>query len=240
MGRKKIDEVSKPSAGDAGLAVVRSMPVLGDAATELLNFVVTPPLEGRSNDWLNDLASDLGSLTARVDKLKVSVLSDNDDFLSAVAVAVGVATRSAQQEKRDMLRYAVLNAALGHVPNFDMQSVFIGYLDYLSPLHVQLLRVFSDPRAALSQAGSDLENSLYTGGAPSRVVEELFTDLRDRRDVYDFLWQDLYQRRLVNTDSLHGMMSKEGMLASRTTQTGAQFLVFLSEPPEMVEPPATR
>jgi hypothetical protein len=239
--RKKIEEVSRPRMADVGLAVVRvavgSVPVLGSAAAELLSFVVTPPLEGRRNDWLNDLASDLDSLKTSVDHFDVVALSDNDDFLSAIAVAVGVATRSAQQEKRDMLRHAVLNAALGHVPDFDMQSVFIGYLDYLSPLHVQLLRVFSDPRAALSEAGSGLENAMYMG-APSQVVEELFIDLKGRRDVYDFLWQDLFQRRLVNTDSLHGMMTNEGVLASRTTQTGSQFLAFVSEPPESAKTPA--
>lgn len=51
MSRKRIEEVAKPDAADAGLAVVRAavsyVPVLGPAATELIGFVVTPPLEKR-------------------------------------------------------------------------------------------------------------------------------------------------------------------------------------------------
>jgi hypothetical protein len=237
MSRKRIEEVSRSGVADAGLAVVKaaagSVPVVGAAAAELINFVVTPPLEARRNQWLNELASDLDALQLAVDDFSIAALSRNDDFVSAVALGVGAAARASQQDKRDMLRHAVLNTALGRVPDFDMQSVLMGYLEYLSPLHVQLLRVFRDPRAALAEVGSDLEQSLFMGAAPSQVVEEVLPDLKGRGDVYDFLWQDLFQRRLVNADSLHGMMTKDGVLAARTTSLGDQFLAFLSEPAEL-------
>ncbi len=237
MPRKPIDEASKPGLSDAGLAVVRaaagSIPVVGAAAQELIAFVVTPPLERRRNEWLNRLAVDLDELQRKVDAFDVAALSENEDFISAITAGVTVATRSAQEEKRDLLRNAVINSALGRVPLFDMQSVFIGYLEYLSPLHVQLLWAFENPRVALEKAGSRLEESLFMSAAPSQVVEELFPQLKGQRDVYDFLWQDLFQRRLVNSDSLHGMMTKEGVLSARTSALGNQFLAFLSEPPEL-------
>ncbi|MHB8050496.1 MAG: hypothetical protein ACYDHQ_04660 [Coriobacteriia bacterium] len=233
MGRDSIEAASRPDAIDAGQAIVRaavaSVPVIGSAAAELMGFVVTPPLEARRNEWLNSLALDLDRLQSQLDDFKIPGLSLNDNFLSAVAVAVGVATRSAERDKRDMLRNAVLNSALGDVPDFDMQAVFIGYLEYLMPLHVQLLRIFLDPKAALTAIGSDLERR-YIGGSPSLVVEELLPQLKDRRDVYDFLWQDLYQRRLVNTDSLHGSMTSSGMVASRVSEVGRQFLAYISKP----------
>lgn len=239
LSRRRIDEVSKPGVGDAGLAVVKaaagSIPLVGAAAAELIAFVVTPPLEKRRNAWFSDLANDLDALQRTVDGFDISALSSNDDFLSAITVGVNVATRTAQQEKRDLLRHAVLNAALGRVPDFDMQSVFIGYLEYLSPLHVQLLRTFSNPRAALSHVGSKLEESLFIGAAPSQIVEEVFPELKGRRDVYDFLWQDLFQRRLVSSDSLHGMATKDGVLTAKTTSLGEQLLAFLSQPPELAD-----
>ena len=241
MSRKRVEEVSKPGAADAGLAVVKAavsyVPVLGSAAAELIGFVVTPPLEKRRNEWLNELASDLDALQKTVEGFDVLALSGNDDFLTAIAGGVTVATRTAEQEKRDLLRHAVLNAALGRVPDFDMQSVFIGYLEYLTPLHVQLLRAFADPRAALAEVGSHLEDSLFVGAAPSQIVEEVFSGLKGRQDLYDFLWQDLFQRRLVSSDSPHGMMTKEGALSPRTTSLGQQFLEFLSRPLELDDPP---
>jgi hypothetical protein len=238
MPHKPIDDVSRPGVADVALATVRaaagSVPIMGAAAAELIAFVVTPPLEARRNEWLNNLAQDLDVLQQRVDGFDVKALSSNDDFLSAVATGVTVATRSARREKRDLLRHAVLNAALGRVPEFDMQAVFIGYLEYVSPLHVQLLRALSDPRKALSEVGSRLEESMYMG-APAQIVEEVFPDLKGRRELYDSLWQDLFQRGLVNSDSLHGMMTKEGVLAARTTTLGDQFLSFLSRPPELTQ-----
>lgn len=236
MARESFDDVSKPDAIDAGQAIVRAavgaVPVLGTAATELLNFVVTPPLEARRTEWLNALADDVDRLKEVVDGFEISALSQNDDFLSTVAVAVGVATRSSEQEKRDMLRNAVVNAALGHVPDSDLETVFIQYLGYLSPLHIQLLRVFDDPRAALDEVGSKLADTLYTGG-PSQVVEEVFPQLKGRRDVYDFLWQDLEERRLVGSGGLHVTMTKDGVLSPRISSLGKQFLDFVSTPSEL-------
>ena len=73
------------------------------------------------------------------------------------------------------------------------------------------------------------------GAAPAQVLEEVLPDLKGRQDLYGFLWQDLFQRRLVSSDSLNGMMTKEGALSPRTTSMGQQFLEFLSQPPELAD-----
>ena len=235
MPEESLDDVSSPDVIDAGQAIIRAavgaIPVLGSAAAELFSFVVTPPLEARRTQWMNELALEVDTLKSAVAGLDAESLSANDDFLSAVAVAVGVATRTAQDEKRAMLRNAVLNAALGRVPDFDMSVVFIGYLDYLSPLHVQILRAMDDPIAALDSVGSTLAETMYMGG-PSQIVEEVFPQLKENRELYDFLWQDLSERRLVN-GGLHITMTKEGALASRTSSLGKQFLKFVTAPVEL-------
>lgn len=242
MTRESFDEVSKPDAMDAGQMVVRaavaSVPVLGSAATELMGFVVTPPLEARRNQWLNDLARDLDELRERLDGFDPAGLSYNDDFLGAVAIGVGAATRSAQAEKRAMLRNAVLNSALGNVPDFDMQSVFINYLEYLSPMHLRVLALFRDPKTELLARGIDIEDRYMSGGL-STVLEEGIPELKGRRDTYDFLWQDLYQRRLVNTDGLHTTMTASGMVASRTSPLGNQFLDYVARPAVLEESSST-
>jgi len=234
MERPDIEEVSRPDSHDVGQAVVRaavaSVPVLGSAASELLNVVVTPPLEARRNEWLNRLADDVDELAAKVDGFTREGLSENDEFLAAVATAVGVATRAAQEEKRDMLRNAVLNSALGRVPEFSLQSAFIAYLDYLTPLHVRLLSIFRNPSTALKEAGSNLEASIAMG-APSQVARELLPDVDN--ETLAFVWQDLYQRQLVESDSLGGTMTKGGVVAKRSTKLGDAFLDFVSTPKEL-------
>ena len=237
MVRERIEDVSHPDAGDVTLGLIRaaasSVPVLGPAAVELLGLVIVPPLEAKRNEWLNQLADDLDRLSERVDGFEIRALAGHDEFISAVALGVGAVSRTSQPDKRDLLRHAVLNAALGRVPAFDMLTVFMAYVEYLSPLHVQLLAVFHDPAKALEDAGSQLASSLHIGGSPVQIVAEVLPDLGRNRDVCDFLWRDLYERRLVNLDSLHGMMSAQGVLARRTTDLGEQFLEFLSEPPEL-------
>ncbi len=56
----------EPSTGDAAHAVARSglgaIPIAGTAAVELLNALVTPPLERRRREWMERIGEGLRRL----------------------------------------------------------------------------------------------------------------------------------------------------------------------------------
>jgi len=68
---------------------------------------------------------------------------------------------------------------------------------------------------------------VYMGGT-SIGLKAALPELEGKRDVYDALVIDLYNRGLVSVDKtvLHAAMSYEGVVTSRTTELGKRFLKY--------------
>jgi len=70
-------------------------------------------------------------------------------------------------------------------------------------------------------------------GGITQAIEHAFPDLRGKEQIYKVIWGDLYQRGLINTESLGTTMSRQGILTRRTTELGSKLIGFLSEPLEL-------
>ena len=222
-------EVPKASLGDRAHAIVRAalgaIPVGGQAAIELFNALIMPPLVRRRDEWMHSVGESLARL-AEDGRLKLEELQKNETFIDLLVEATLAAMRTADQEKRDALRNAIRNAAVGHAPEETLQHMFIRWADELTPWHLRLLKFFQDPKAWATR-----HNHVFPlGGILKRlsdVVENAYPELKGKGPFYDALWRDLYQRGLVNTDALHTVRS--GLLTSRLSEIGEQFLRFIDE-----------
>jgi hypothetical protein len=212
----------KRSAGDVTHALakagVSAVPLVGGSAAELFQLVIQPPLEKRRAEWMERVAEGLKKLEER--GLDIGSLKDNEEFVSAVMQASQVAMRTHREEKLQALRNAVLNVASGQAPEEALQQMFLNFIDVFTEWHMRLLTLF---RAPPSQSG------LLAGGL-DHVVENAYPELRGQREFYDSVWRDLFLRGLVNTESLHGMMSAGGLAQKRTSRHGDMFLAFIAEP----------
>lgn len=221
MADKKYSPPAK-SAGDfvhaSAKTALSAIPYAGSPAAELFNLVLQPPLEKRRAEWMERVAKGLEDLEK--EGLKVQDLKDNPQFVSAVMQASQIAVRSHQEEKLHALRNAVLNVASGQAPEDALHGLFLSYVDFFTPWHLHILKVFQSP---------PVREGLLTGGL-SHVLENAITEMRGRRDLYDSLWRDLYLRGLVSAEHLHVTMSGSGLASKRTTTLGDQFLAFISEP----------
>jgi len=143
----------------AGIAAV---PWVGSPAVEILSQVLTPPIEERRNEWLKGLAEAILRLEGKVEAFKVEALRDNAVFVTAFLQASQVAVRSHQREKLEALRNAVLNVALGNMPDQDqdLQMMFISWIEVFTPTHLQVLRIFGAP-LHLQQPGRSSHNSVH-------------------------------------------------------------------------------
>jgi len=94
-------------------------------------------------------------------------------------------------------------------------------------MHLKVLAYFDNPSKWLKDHGINL--SVYAGGA-GVGLEAGIPELKDRREIYDPIVQDLFNRGLLNTDrsSLHAMMTDSGIVAQRTTDLGRNFLRYIS------------
>lgn len=129
-----------------------------------------------------------------------------------------LALRTHKEEKLAALRNAVANISTGQAPEEAMQHLFLNFVDTLTVLHVQILKLFQAPTLLSNMSMGSLSN----------VLEHNMLEMYGRRDLYDQLWKDLYARSLVNTDGMHTTIIGNG-LQKRTPSLGDIFLRFISE-----------
>jgi hypothetical protein len=182
---KATEGVGAHAVARAGLSM---FPIFGGAAVELFQAVIQPPLEKRRIAWMNDV----GERLQRLEESAVSLedLQNNEHFISMVMHASQIALKTHQEEKLTALRNAVLNSVAPHqAMDESEQYIFHSFVDSLSGFHIQILRIFQNPK---------LPGKLIMGGL-SRVLEHNLPELRRRRYITDQLWRDLYLRGLVKT-----------------------------------------
>jgi len=231
MDKPPQDKTTGDVAHEVGRAIVSAMPAVGGPLQVLYENVFEAPLDKRKRAWLEELASVVNELQERVDGFRPESLADNETFISVALQASQIALRNHQREKLDALRNAVLNSALPNSPSEDEQMIFIRLVDDLTTWHLKLLSFLDDP-ARRMRTHEVLPPDL--GGALSRVIELCFPELVGKRDLYDHLVLDLQTEGLAAAGSyLHGVMTRAGMAASRTSSFGKRFLEFISRPDAM-------
>ncbi len=222
-------EPPKPDKQDTaytvGRAVLASVPYIGGAAVELLQLVFAPPLEKRRAKWAEEVAQALRDLENR--GVKLEELQSDETFIDTVMYATQIALRNSQQEKREALRNAVLNAGLPSPPEEALQQMFLNLVDTYTVWHLRLLKLFHNVERWALDSSQELPEIT---GSLAKILESAYPSLHSQRTLYDQVWKDLYQGGLVNVDSLHTMMSGQGLKARRTSELGAQFLKFIEEP----------
>lgn len=215
-------EPPKASKGDAAHAIAKAglsaIPVVGGPAVELFQYLIQPPLERRRTEWMASVGGKLQELEDR--GIDLAELGQKDEFISAVMHASQIALRTHQDEKREALRNAVFNVAAGQSPGEALEHMFFEWIDSLSVLHLQMLRLFQSPIAP---------PSMSMGGLSS-VLEYNMPHLRGCGHIYNQVWKDLYSRGLVNTEGMNVTMTDQGLAAKRTSEIGDAFLRFVSEP----------
>ena len=118
----------------------------------------------------------------------------------------------------------MLNSALPGRPEDSTQQTFVALVES----HLRLLKLFQDLRGWARRHNVTLP-SLMAGG-PANFLEAAYPELQGRQCFHGQIWKNLWQRGLVNTDSLEGLMSGEGAVAKRTSELGDQFLRFIEDP----------
>jgi len=154
-----------------------------------------------------------------------ATLGQNEAFISAVPDGSQAAVRTHYRDKLEALRNAVLNVAIGRTPDEDEQAVFFGYV-------VNFNRVASEGSFVLSKPDAIRYPQRFRRhcGKSFDCLGEALPALQGRRDFYDQIVKDLYQRGLLMIESLHLTMTPSGAYAERTSDQADRFLAFINAP----------
>jgi hypothetical protein len=222
----------KAGAGDIAHLITRAalsmVPVIGGAAAEVFGATVAPPIAKRRDELIEAMVTKLKELEARIDGLSVEKLVSNQSFMITIVQATTMVIQKGQNEKIEALKNAVLNAALPQAPEESLQLMFLDYIDTFTTWHMKILKFFDNPEEWFTN--HRLPFSIIMG-APSSALEAAFPELQGKRSFYDQIVKDLSIRGLLtNHEWLHTGMSQAGMLSSRTSEIGKEFIKFISEP----------
>lgn len=225
-----MTDINKTSKEDITYAVVKaalgSIPVLGSAATELFGLVVTPPLDKRRQEWMNEVAEKL-KLLEQNNQIDFSDLSKNEQFIDTIVQATTIAIKTSEYEKIFALRNAVINTAFNETPDKTKSQIFLNFVDTFTVWHLTILTFFNNPRAWFEKNGQTPLN--LTIGSMFSVLKSAFPSLVGQDELVDLIWNDLHNTGLHNSSGLKAMVSGDGALAERTTQLGKEFIRFISE-----------
>lgn len=214
-------------------AAVGSVPAVGGLLSEAFGFVVTSPAEKRKENIIIMIDERLREMEIKLEHFDLDTLAHNESFLSTSLQAIQIAMRTHQIEKRVALINAVTNSAITTSIEDNLQQMFLNFVDSFNEWHLKLLYFLNDPRQQLIDYGHSGE--FYMGGI-RHVINARFPELNGRDEFTNQIVNDLNSRGLLNfnSSSLNGTMSGSGMVASRTTEIGRQFLLFISTPDFLV------
>lgn len=208
-------------------AGIASIPGVGAAASELFTVILTPPLEKRRVEWMNDVAERLKELEER-GELNLEDLQGNETFITTVMQASQAAVRNHQSEKREALRNAVLNAALPHAPEESLQQYFVTLIDTFTVEHIRLLDFFKDPQIWFER--NDVALPRFSSAGLESVITSAWPELKNRYEFLNAVLEELKGKVFFVGGGLRITMTRHGLFEKRTTKMGDSFLEFITAP----------
>lgn len=230
-------------AGDAIHKIVKvglsaGVPVVGGVASELLEAIIAPPLSKRRDEWIESIAEGLRELEEKIDGFKIEDLSKNESFITTILNSTQSVLRNHQKEKLEALRNVVLNSAIS--VEKDVHSIFLGFVDVLTPLHMKLLKIFGDPptKGEYEKLPQELKKLYYShpffhfSDLPADLAKA-FDEFRGKENIVTIILKDLSSKDLVALqvlDTSHDMAGDFGIPSAKITEFGKQFLNFIQSP----------
>jgi hypothetical protein len=186
---------------------------------------VTPPLEKRRAEWMNEIAEKLKALEEKK-VVDFDELSINEQFIDVVLQATTLALKTSEREKIKAFQNAVLNTASGESPGQTVNQIFLNQLDSFTTWHIKILKFIDSPRLWFQKANRTPPS--YMAGSISAVIKDAFPELKNQDDLLEIIWNDLRTAGFHRTSDIKTTMTGDGTLSERTTQLGKQFLGFIT------------
>lgn len=197
--------------------LVSTIPVGGTLVTCIWDSIKANSANRRMEDWKNQVEEKLCDL-----RLSLDDIGNNELFASAMMKATDIAIKTAEDEKRQYLASAVKNSAMARIDE-SVMMIYLDLLDKYTVWHIRILHLFRNPKA-FDQVHVD---GIMMGSA-SIVVEQVYPEIAKEKELLDKIVKDLQNDGLMSEGSyMHADMTANGVVASRTTELGNNFLKYI-------------
>lgn len=211
--KELLSEVTEISAK----TILSAIPIGGALVTCIWDSIKANAANRRMEDWKNQVEEKLCDLD-----LSLEDIGNNELFTSAMMKATDIAIKTAEDEKRQYLAIAVKNSAMASIDE-SVMMIYLDLLDKYTLWHIRILHLFRNPKA-FDQVHVD---GITTGSA-SIVVEQVYPEIAKEKELLDKIVKDLQNDGMMSEGSyMHGDMTANGVVASRTTELGNNFLKYI-------------
>ncbi|MFO4678353.1 hypothetical protein V5H35_16750 [Vibrio cholerae] len=204
----------------AGIAAI---PMLGGTSVELLNSIIAPPHEVRTNKWLHKL-TEVVNLLIETYNINQESLSNNDKFFSAVIRSSDIALRTSEDTMLDALASGLVVSATTQDKDEAIITLYLLSLSRLTSLHLTLTRYIAD----LPPVDRSVDLT-------EEKQKQFYTELNKYDSKYDTyhlinrLMQDLVNEKIVEIEP-GAMMSMGGpnYIHMRLSPFGKELVGFIN------------
>lgn len=194
------------------------IPVGGALITGVWDSIKSNCAQERLNQWQTLIEERLSKIDATLDDI-----GKNENFTSAMLQATELAIKTSENDKRVYLANAVLNSLTCPFEE-SVVMMFINMIEKYTLWHLKILDFFQNPKKF-----DGVNEGKYYGGSPKNVLFDVYPELSDKEEYVDKITHELYSDGLMNTENLDCIMTSSGMVASRVTEIGNDFINFITE-----------
>ena len=206
----------------------RKPATLDTGADQLQKHLVGSSLEQRQREWVRDVEEDVARLEEG-GTVDFEELQSDEEFVSIFLQASRAAARTHRPEKRDALRNAVLNTALGRGAGEIETQMFVRLVDQYTMYHLWILILLHDPHRWVH------EHEIDPGDSEGQkivlwLLEELEVKVQGQAAFYESICGELVDRGLLEPRA--GTIAVSENMNSYTTGLGERFLSLIKAPPD--------
>lgn len=194
------------------------IPIGGALLTGVWDSIKSNCAQKRLRDWQNLIEERLSKLNNTLEDV-----GTNENFTSAMFQATELAIKTSESAKREYLANAVLHSLTCPFEE-SVVMMFFNMIDKYTLWHLKILDFFQNPKKF-----DEVNESRYYMGSPKTVLFEVYPELQDKESYVDRIVKELYIDGLMNTENLDCTMTSSGMVASRVSQMGEEFIKFITE-----------
>ena len=219
----------KDKVKDTGIAltkgVIGMIPILGALASEIFGLVVTPTLEKRRVEWMNEVSEKLKKLEDE-GIIQLDKLQENDQFIDTVLQATNFALKTSEKEKIDSLKHALLNTAKGELLDKTKSQIFLNHIDKFTSWHIKILYLIDNPMNWYQKNGKTPPKLVV--GSISHMINNAFPELKKEDELINIIWSDLKTAGFHRSGDVTTSMTGNGIFSEKTTQFGKEFIKFIT------------
>ncbi len=225
MNESENTQIITTLAKDAiGKVFISTIPIGGTLINTVWDAVRSYSLEKRRREWEESIEIRLKKLE---EAMTIEEIACNDLFVTALMATSAIAFRTAEKEKREYLANAVLNSITNKIDESKL-IIFLNLVDKYTVWHIKILDFFQNPLS--SERAQREYDRIGMMSSPANLLQSVYPDLNDDRELMDKIVNDLIADGLLNSGSIHGTMTKQGVAAKRTSKLGKEFLDFIAVP----------